>query len=657
MTIRTRSITWMALGSLAILALFLSSCGPSTAALPCTTAVIPVTKIADTNDGICSGADCSLREAVLMSNTCAGTQTVSIPAGTYVLTIAGAGEDAAATGDLDILDNAAILGTGNPVIDGGNLDRVFQVFPAATVDMTGLIIQNGREQHGAGIDNQGILRIHTSTIRHNAAVLAPGALPFADGGGILSELNGALTLEDSEVSANTADQGGGIMVEANGITAPFFELTRTAVSNNSATASGGGLWLDNQVHSTLTRAQVLNNNAGDRGDGIYNASILALNQSVVKDNNGGINGGGIYNEPAGDITARDTLFENNIARFGGGIYNKGPARFYQSAFVGNQAERGQGGAVYNFDPDAFLTIENTTLSGNLAGLGGGGIRNDGGNFQIKFATIALNDSQGINGSGSGEMLIRNSILADNTGGNCAGSLPSSVGFNIDSGGSCGFIDPSDLVSTAPLLMPLAMNGGLTPTHALGAASPAIDSSDPDRCDGTDQRGIARPQGPNCDRGAFEFEGTPAPRATSTSTAAPTVTPTLAPTPSTTVAALRFLQPKLSTDHFFYYGTCSPQQVMFQIGVSDPAQVFSMGLFVRSKEKSSGTLNPWGSFAMIPAGGGKYTFTLMSGDVPNYSAFTEAWLQYQFVANDAGGNPILRSDVFSEITLSRCDQKQ
>jgi CSLREA domain-containing protein len=660
---RIRSIPPIVLGALVLLVLLLSGCGPSPAALPCSTVIIPVTKVTDTNDGICSGADCSLREAVIMSNTCVGTQTISIPAGTYSLTLAGSAEDAAATGDLDILDSASLSGSGNPVIDGGNRDRVFEVFSAATVDMSGLVVQNGQSDAGAGIRNQGILRIHTSTIQHNAAILAPGGSGFANGGGILNDLDGTLTLDDSEVSANTADQGGGIMIIANGKTSPLIELTRTTVSNNSATGDGGGLWLDVGVNATLTRAQVLTNHAGNRGDGIYNASTLVLNQSVLQDNSGGINGGGIYNEPAGDITARETLFQNNVARFGGGIYNKGPARFYQSLFFGNQAERGQGGAIYNFDTDSALTIDNTTLSENQAGLGGGAIRNDGGNFQIIFSTIALNESQGINGSGSGEMLIRDSILADNVGGNCAGTLPSSVGFNIDSANTCGFIEPSDLVLTAPLLMPLAMNGGLTQTHALGGASPAIDSADPDRCDGTDQRGVVRPQGSRCDRGAFEFEGNPTPRATFTPTPAarplPTITPTLTPTPSVTVAALRFLQPKYSTDHFYYYGGgCGPEQVQLQIGVSDPAQVFSMGLFVRSKDKTSGEMKPWsGGFAMTPLGGGIYSFTLLSEDVLGYNAFVEAWLLYQFVANDSGGNPILHSAVFSDITLSRCDQKQ
>ena len=51
--------------------------------------------------------------------------------------------------------------------------------------------------------------------------------------------------------------------------------------------------------------------------------------------------------------------------------------------------------------------------------------------------------------------------------------------------------------------PLQDNGGATPTHALLPDSPAIDAAASLNCPPTDQRGVARPQGPRCDIGAFE----------------------------------------------------------------------------------------------------------------------------------------------------------
>ncbi len=118
-------------------------------------------------------------------------------------------------------------------------------------------------------------------------------------------------------------------------------------------------------------------------------------------------------------------------------------------------------------------------------------------------TIAGNSPEGLRISNGSEIKIRSSALSNNTGGNCAGLAPDSLRYNISSDASCGFTDPTDISSTDPLLEPLAANGGIAPSHALGVGSPAIDSGVPDLCIATDQNGTSRPQGPWCDRGAHE----------------------------------------------------------------------------------------------------------------------------------------------------------
>ena len=72
-------------------------------------ATFTVAKTADTNDGICD-SDCSLREAIRAADALAGADTITLPAGTYTLSIAGTAEDANATGDLDITDDLTITG-------------------------------------------------------------------------------------------------------------------------------------------------------------------------------------------------------------------------------------------------------------------------------------------------------------------------------------------------------------------------------------------------------------------------------------------------------------------------------------------------------------------------------------------------------------------
>ena len=61
---------------------------------------------ANPGDGLCATAagDCTLRAAIQESNALPGADVIFVPGAVYTLTIPGTGEDAAATGDLDITE-------------------------------------------------------------------------------------------------------------------------------------------------------------------------------------------------------------------------------------------------------------------------------------------------------------------------------------------------------------------------------------------------------------------------------------------------------------------------------------------------------------------------------------------------------------------------
>ena len=109
-------------------------------------------------------------------------------------------------------------------------------------------------------------------------------------------------------------------------------------------------------------------------------------------------------------------------------------------------------------------------------------------------------------------VLQNSIVANNAGGNCHGTITSG-GYNLSSDDSCEFTGPGDLNTIDPNLGPLQFNGGPTRTMALHPGSLAIDSGNPSGCtDGhahllkTDQRGMPRADKEDtagCDRGAYE----------------------------------------------------------------------------------------------------------------------------------------------------------
>jgi CSLREA domain-containing protein len=264
--------------------------------------VPPLNNSACDSDPAPGVARCSLRAAVQESNALAGTDTIVIPdvGGDYDLTIAGAGEDAAATGDLDITAPAQIRGEGQPVIDGLFADRVLHVGPgpgSPVLTLTGVELRDG-----GGV---------------------------ARGAGILVE-GGALTLERSTIAGATADAGAGM-------------------------AQGGGLWLDGGSH-TITASTIFGNNsigaasATGGGLGAESGTNLSLVNSTVSSNvaesgSGGAAGGGLYTEGGTTLThvTMDASSATGTAgSFGGNLFAAGGINvFFRATIVsGGGADEG-----------------------------------------------------------------------------------------------------------------------------------------------------------------------------------------------------------------------------------------------------------------------------------------------------------------------------
>jgi hypothetical protein len=261
--------------------------------------------------------------------------------------------------------------------------------------------------------------------------------------------------------------------------------------------------------------------AQQKGGGIaINTSSAKIAISGFTIRNGRANlGGGIFN--AGTLTVSNTTVSGNIGRGGGsagmgaGIANAGTVTITMSTISGNTVSgpfgAGFGGGLWNI---GTAIVTNSTLSGNTATSVGGGIENEG-NLRVNNSTIAANTGK-YGGAGidnySGTSTLANSVVANNSGGNCYATI-SSNGYNLSSDSTCNFNGPGDLNNTNPMLGPLQNNGGLTQTMALLPGSPAIDSGNPSGCTDDqghllkiDQRGLPRPDTEDaggCDRGAYE----------------------------------------------------------------------------------------------------------------------------------------------------------
>ena len=207
-------------------------------------------------------------------------------------------------------------------------------------------------------------------------------------------------------------------------------LVRSAVSGNSVTNVGGGIF--NDVGGTLTIAgsTVSENSAPFGGGGINNLGTLVLWRSVV-DGNSAQGGGGILNN--GTLTISRSSVRDNVATdyFGGGIINNGMITINRSTLSGNSSPSagGYGGAITN--QEGTITITDSKVTGNSASALGGGIQNQtGGTIHLNHSTLTANSASFGGGifEGGGTLQITASKVSGNSAGNGGGVYKTGAGI-------------------------------------------------------------------------------------------------------------------------------------------------------------------------------------------------------------------------------------
>lgn len=482
------------------------------------TATITVNSAAD---AVAVDGNCTLREAVIAADT--QTAEDGCPAGNLattivfdpatngtpiVLTDVGAGEDAAATGDLDVTGSTSLTikgnGVGQTIIDGDKDDRIFHVLNTASLTLQDLTVTNG-----AGVPQ---------------------------GGGIYATSGTSLTLTSVVVTNNYATNtstagGGGIEADGN------FSMTGSTVSGNTAQATttgtvyGGGLYLSNPSATVNISGSTIANNTAHaatgyaQGGGVETDSALTMTDSVVTGNtansdSGGAYGGGIDVDNGTLDLERVELSDNtaqygvaNVSNaFGGGLATFYPTILINTTIAGNQVVNGRGGGVFNDANGITINAYGATIAQNSATWNGGGIDvESGANFQFTNTLIAGNTVTATGGAGPD---------CDDFG---TGNV-SSTGYNlvgIADGCTSLSAASSDQVGTGaapvdPMLGSLQAIGGGTRVLPLLPGSPAIDAADPQvvgsggTCYTPDQVGNTRPKDDNgdgtaaCDIGAVEY---------------------------------------------------------------------------------------------------------------------------------------------------------
>jgi hypothetical protein len=418
----------------------------------------------------------SLRAAISAANANPGGNTINLTAGgTYKITLAGtagemdnkAGEFAIlpAGGDLTIQNTSGFAVT----IDGNHLNRVLDVNPnfnAAnptakfTVTLSGLTIQNG-------------------------TALDPGTPdgPNASGGGIRDNGNASLTLNNVVVTNNSATADGGGVVFENTVSVPWtLTVNSSVISDNHAGDAGGGIDADGSGKifindgTVITGNTSVNQSAGIWLDAIqvgavFQTANLTITGAVISDNSALTSlGGGVGNAGNGTVRIQDSTLANNRALgIGGGFGDEdaqGTLVVQNSLFLGNTAAGG-GGAIAAGGP--ATTISGSEIKGNSSSANGGAVFANGVSLTVVDSTFAGNTALGSGGGfeveTSGAGANGSAITATTVAGNSAlNSGAGDIGGGVDVGNGGNFTGTLALLNDTINANFAFSGGGLAMAH-------------------------------------------------------------------------------------------------------------------------------------------------------------------------------------------------
>lgn len=380
-------------------------------------------------DGQCADdmGRCSLRAAVQESNALGGAH-VTLPTGTYAISIANAAgdEESAATGDLDVTA-ALTLNAHGATVDGSGIDRIFEVMAGATFSLAGGTLTGGSVAGGANpiVGSGGaIANAGTTTL---SGVIASGNSatgPLASGGAILN--TGTFSADASTFVGNTATRAGG-GIEANGGTTVITASTLSDNESGDGPGNGGALHLSGAGEVRVVDSY-LSGNVATEGAGVWNSAtgtmIVSGSTFVgnIADGAAADQGGGALFNDGGTLTVLDSSLVDNhavgTAGSGGAILNdRGSLNVVRVTIDGNTAKRAGGGIESNV---GTTTIESVQLVGNRTGSSpgnGGGFHITGaGNATVVDSVVTRNWAAAEGGglwNGTGTMIVRNSQISKN----------------------------------------------------------------------------------------------------------------------------------------------------------------------------------------------------------------------------------------------------
>ena len=280
-----------------------------------------------------------------------------------------------------------------------------------------LSISSGQQNYGINVDSG--ISVTFSGLIFKASMLRSKSV-------ILN--NGTLILSSSIISDNRliADTDASIITNRGGL----LTLINSAVSGNTISGSNSSISNNSSTSANDAFFDIIpSNNLSPRsGSGpvqsaIYNSGVLTLIDSKVSNNNTT----GIYDDNNATLTLTNSTISGNTASWGGGGIStfRGILKLTNSTISGNKGNEGGGGIEQN---QGTLTLvqstvsDNTASSNNTGGSDGGGIDSIEGDIKLINSTVSHNKASAGGGiyRSFGSLTIISSTVSDNTASNAQG---------------------------------------------------------------------------------------------------------------------------------------------------------------------------------------------------------------------------------------------
>lgn len=381
-------------------------------------------RVTTADDVIAADGLCSLREAVRAANNFASSECGSASSGPDVIVLdpavtptifltndGGAGENAAANGDLDVTEPLTITSeVGSTVIDALQLFNVFEVF-GGSLTLNAIEIRNGYSSDagvGGGITSHGAsITLNECVMRHNLAEVDGTGL---SGGAIASD-GGSVLVSDSTFHSNVAVAdfglwgcGGAIAVANASVVASnsVFEYNRGEDRTPHGGAScSGAISVVSDAGSVNVNDCSFVRNSGVRGGAIGATNVIVtVDDTELIENESELDGGAIasYRNILIDGGATIPTIVGNRAGGNGGVAasTQGSVIFDTVDRLERNSAVGDGGVAFAYQDASINVVSHDIISNGVYGSGGvlcaqfgeAAISYIGGSIQDNYAGVA-----------------------------------------------------------------------------------------------------------------------------------------------------------------------------------------------------------------------------------------------------------------------------